>query len=497
MAEKLLRLIETLGNPRILVIGELILDRYIWGEVERISPEAPIPVLHVTSREERLGGAGCVMNNLATLGARVACCSVLGSDENGEAVARKLEKAGIDTAGLRIEQGRETIVKTRMVGFVQSANRAAQHIMRVDEEKITPPNDDTHVELLSYLRGNCADFDAILISDYDKGLINAELVKAVLQTVSKRGVPVVVDPRRTKDFSLYHGVTVLTPNRYEAAMATGMECNSLEGCKRAGEKLLKEISAKEIAITIDKDGIFLCSSGGECSHFAIHARNVYDVSGAGDMVLSAFGLALAAGATAKEAARLANVASGVEVTKLGAAPVSVHELYEAISAEHIDPEDKLRKRSEIRAIADAHRSAGETVVFTNGCFDILHPGHISYLQFARSKGDVLVVGLNSDASVRAIKGEGRPVMDEKARTAVLGALEPVTHIVLFDEETPGELIEEVRPDVLVKGEDWREKGVVGREFVESYGGRVVLAKLLGDYSTTSLIDRIMHLGGKE
>jgi D-beta-D-heptose 7-phosphate kinase/D-beta-D-heptose 1-phosphate adenosyltransferase len=497
LTEKLLRLIETLASPRLLVVGELILDRYIWGEVERVSPEAPIPVLRVSSREERLGGAGCVINNLVTLGARVACCSVLGSDRSGETIAGMLEKSGVDTEGLQIEPGRETPTKTRMIGFVQSANRAAQHIMRMDEEAVHPLGKEIETRLLAYLRERSSDFDAVLISDYGKGLVSAELVSAVVQAAAQRGVPVVVDPRRSEDLSLYRGVTAITPNRYEAAMASGIGCDSFEGLEKAGRKLLEELEVKEVAITIDKEGIFLCRSGGECAHFGVRARSVYDVTGAGDMVLAAFGLALSAGAPVEDAVALANIAAGVEVTKLGAASVSKHELFEAVSSDHMSPESKLRKRSEIRAIAGAHRSAGEVVVFTNGCFDILHPGHVSYLQFARSQGDVLIVGLNSDKSVRDIKGEGRPVVDEGGRAALLGALESVTHIVLFDEPTPKEIVEEVRPDVLVKGEDWAEKGVVGREFVESYGGRVVLAAILEGYSTSAIINRIRKLEGQD
>jgi D-beta-D-heptose 7-phosphate kinase/D-beta-D-heptose 1-phosphate adenosyltransferase len=267
-------------------------------------------------------------------------------------------------------------------------------------------------------------------------------------------------------------------------------CDDFGGLKEAGKKLLEDLDLKEVIITIDKDGIFLCHSSGNCSHLGIVPRNVYDVTGAGDMVLAAFGIAVAAGAPVEDAVRLANVAAGLEVAKLGAAPVSKHELFQAVSADHIAPEGKLRNRSEIRAIAESHRSAGETVVFTNGCFDILHPGHVAYLDFARSQGDVLVVGLNSDKSVRALKGSHRPVLPQADRACLLGALESVTHIVLFDESTPANLVEEVRPDVLVKGEDWREKGVVGRDFVESYGGRVVLAKIVKGHSTSDIIMRI-------
>jgi D-beta-D-heptose 7-phosphate kinase/D-beta-D-heptose 1-phosphate adenosyltransferase len=377
-----------------------------------------------------------------------------------------------------------------MVGFVQSANRAAQHIMRVDEEEPCAPSQKAHTEMLAYLTEHAGGFDAVLISDYDKGLVNAEVVQRIVESCSGKIVPVIVDPRRSEDYSLYAGATAITPNRFEAALASGIGCDDLAGLEKAARKLLNDLRLQQVVVTIDKDGIYLCRSGEDCSHFGIVPRNVYDVTGAGDMVLAAFGIAVAAGAPVEDAVRLANVAAGLEVAKLGAAPVSKHELFEAVSSDHIAPEGKLRNRSEIRAIADAHRSAGEVVVFTNGCFDILHPGHVSYLDFARSQGDVLIVGLNSDKSVKELKGQNRPVLPEMDRACLLGALESVTHIVLFDENTPANLVEEVRPDVLVKGEDWRDKGVVGREFVESYGGRVVLAKIVEGHSSSDIIDRI-------
>jgi D-beta-D-heptose 7-phosphate kinase/D-beta-D-heptose 1-phosphate adenosyltransferase len=362
VTERLVRLIESLGVPKILVVGELMLDRYVWGEVSRVSPEAPIPVLRVTNREERLGGAGCVINNLVTLGARVSCCSVLGNDANSAVIAASLRKIGVDATGLVTEEGRQATVKTRMVGYVQSANRAAQHIMRVDEEEQLPPAEKVRSALLTYLADQAGEFDAVLVSDYDKGLIDAETIKRILGSTEGRNIPVVVDPRRSEDYSLYKGVTAITPNRFEAAMASGVECGSHEGLEKAGKELLRRLEVAQVVITIDKDGIFLCRSGGECSHFGIVPRNVYDVTGAGDMVLAAFGIALASGAPVEDAVGLANVAAGLEVTKLGAAPVSKHELFRALSLDHVAPEGKLRSRVEIGAIAQAHRSAGEIVV---------------------------------------------------------------------------------------------------------------------------------------
>lgn len=489
MQERLISIVKSFSKPRIMVIGDLILDKYVWGEVERISPEAPIPVLHVSHTETRPGGAGCVINNLATYGASVICISVIGADRAGEEVCEKLRSIGVDTAHILSDSSRRTSVKTRLIGFVQSASRAAQHILRVDEEDSEQPRKKILDNTIEFVHANISSCNAVLVSDYNKGLITKRLMSEVIRISNRDGVPVIVDPRKASDFSLYHGVTAITPNRYEAELATGISTKTFEGLKNAGQKLLKLLNARFVDITIDKDGQFLCERGKKSQHFAVKPRAVYDVTGAGDTVLATLGMTVASGFPFREAVELANVAAGIEVSKLGAATVSKSELIEALSQAGSLAEQKIRHRSEISSIADFHRAQNHIVVFTNGCFDIIHPGHIEFLQFAKSHGDVLIVGINSDRSVTSIKGEGRPILSVAERSKILAATAAVDYIVSFDEDTPRKLIEEIRPDILVKGEDWKEKGVVGREFVESLGGRVILAPLLPGISTTEIIER--------
>jgi D-beta-D-heptose 7-phosphate kinase/D-beta-D-heptose 1-phosphate adenosyltransferase len=489
LKERLISIVKSFGRPKVMVIGDLILDRYIWGEVERISPEAPIPVLRVSHSETRPGGAGCVINNLATYSASATCVSVVGIDGRGEEVCEKLQSMGADTTCVLPDASRRTSVKTRLIGFVQSASRAAQHILRVDEEDSEPPRRRLLNAILRFLQSSIPTQDAVLVSDYNKGLITRRLMSEVVKICNRSAVPVIVDPRKAKDFSLYRGVTAITPNRYEAELATGIPTKTFEGLKSAGARLLRLLDARFVDITIDKDGQFLCERGRKFQHFPVKPRAVYDVTGAGDMVLATLGMTVASGFSFSEAVELANVAAGIEVSKLGAATVSKSELIEALSQAGSLAEQKIRHRSEISSIADLHRAQNHIIVFTNGCFDIIHPGHIEFLQFAKSHGDILIVGINSDRSVRSIKGEGRPILKELERTKVLAATQAVDYIVSFDEDTPRKLIEEIRPDILVKGEDWKEKGVVGREFVESLGGRVILAPLVPGVSTSQIIER--------
>jgi D-beta-D-heptose 7-phosphate kinase/D-beta-D-heptose 1-phosphate adenosyltransferase len=490
LRERLISIVKSFGKPKVMVIGDLILDKYVWGEVERISPEAPIPVLRVSHSETRPGGAGCVVSNLTTYGASVTCVSVVGVDGAGKEICEKLQSVSADTTCTISDASRRTSVKTRLIGFVQSASRAAQHILRVDEEDSQPPRRKFLNTIVKFLHSNVPTQSAVLVSDYNKGLITRRLVSEVVKICNRSAVPVIVDPRKARDFSIYHGVTAITPNRYEAELATGIPTKTFEGLKSAGTRLLKLLDARFVDITIDKDGQFLCERGRKSQHFPVKPRAVYDVTGAGDMVLATLGMTVASGFSFSEAVELANVAAGIEVSKLGAATVSKSELIEALSQAGSLAEQKIRHRSEISSIADFHRAQNHIIVFTNGCFDIIHPGHIEFLQFAKSHGDVLIVGINSDRSVRSIKGEGRPILSEIERSKVLAATQAVDYIVSFDEDTPQKLVEQIRPDVLVKGEDWKEKGVVGREFVESLGGRVILAPLVPGVSTTQIIEKV-------
>jgi D-beta-D-heptose 7-phosphate kinase/D-beta-D-heptose 1-phosphate adenosyltransferase len=484
----LIDLVDRLGRPRLGVVGDLMLDRYVFGDAERISPEAPIQVLRVASQECRLGGAGSVVNNLRALGADVSVFSVVGRDDVGRQVMGYLKAAGARTSGVVRLAGRPTTVKTRFVGRAQ--HRIPQQVLRVDEEQVAPIPAEAEDRLLAGIRKGLRRFQAVLLSDYNKGVLTPRLTQAIIRAARRRRVPVLVDPIKDRDYAKYRGATLLTPNRLETEMASGHSVARPEALRRAAGRLLKSLRLDAIVVTLDKDGAYLALKGRKGQMVPTRPRRVYDNAGAGDMVISVVALIVAAGGSLLDAVRLGNVAGGLEVEKFGVQTVSREEIVGDLLGEARRAGDKLRSLENLLVDLARHRAGGESVVFTNGCFDLVHAGHVAFFEFAGAQGEVLVVGVNSDRSVRAIKGAGRPICSEKERARVLAALEAVDYIVLFDEETPERIIRAVRPDVLVKGEDWRAKGVVGRRSVESSGGRVVLAPLLEGLSTTELVRRI-------
>jgi D-beta-D-heptose 7-phosphate kinase/D-beta-D-heptose 1-phosphate adenosyltransferase len=488
MYRQLIHLVERFGRPRICVVGDLMLDRYVFGDAERVSPEAPIQILKVAQEECRLGGAGSVTNNLLALGARVSVFGLVGDDGAGREVLARLKAAGARTTGVVRAKGRPTTIKARFVGRAQ--HRHPQQVLRVDWEDTRPLDRPTEDRLLARLESALAGAQAVLISDYNKGVLTPRLTQQVIRLAKRHRLPVVIDPIKGREYDKYRGATLLTPNRLETHLATGIALTSPQAIRRAARQLMETLSLDALVITLDKDGAYLATRGGAGEHIATRPRPVYDNAGAGDMVISVLALAIAAGAGLPEAVRLANVAGGLEVQKFGVQTVSREEIVGELLSEARRSGDKLRSRENLLADLARHRAQGESVVFTNGCFDVIHAGHIDYLGFAGRQGDVLVVGLNSDRSVRSMKGPQRPICDETQRARVLAGLEAVDYIVIFDEDTPQRLIETVRPDVLVKGEDWRRKGVVGREFVEACGGRVVLAPLVKGLSTTDIVQRI-------
>jgi D-beta-D-heptose 7-phosphate kinase/D-beta-D-heptose 1-phosphate adenosyltransferase len=476
---------------RVLVAGEVILDRYIMGEVARVSPEAPIPVLQVTRVEERLGNAGFVMANLRALGAQVSALSVVGADRNGELLREMFNDLGIDTRAIVVDSDRPTIVKERMLGSVQSANRATQQLLRVDQEAPHALGPARERALCRHLERELTRADGVLISDINKGLLTPALLRRLIDGARRRGIPVVVDPRLTGDFSIYSGATALTPNRYETELATGMRLVDRDAWMRAADELIRRSKLDACLVTLDRDGMYLAERrGGAHAHIATTPRAVYDVTGAGDVVLAVFGLFAIAGLSFAAAAQLANLAAGIEVSRLGVEIITREDLSRALSPGPEGPARKIVSIAELRAALERLRGAGRRVVFTNGCFDLLHAGHIEMLTFARAQGDALVVGLNSDRSVRLLKGNSRPIYPATERALILAALEAVDHVVVFDETRAERIIRAVRPDVLVKGEDWRDKIVDGQTFVESYGGRVALAPLLPGYGTTLTLERL-------
>jgi D-beta-D-heptose 7-phosphate kinase/D-beta-D-heptose 1-phosphate adenosyltransferase len=464
--------IPALKPLRILVAGEVILDRYLWGDVARISPEAPIPILQVHRREEKPGNAGFVMANLRALGARPSAISVIGADRNGAMLREMFRGLGIGTRSLVIDPDRPTIVKERMLGSVQSANRATQQLLRVDEEDPRPLSAVRERALKLRIADELKRADGVLVSDINKGLLTPGLLRTLIDGAHRRGIPIVIDPRLDKDFSIYRGATALTPNRFETETATGMRLSDRAAWRAAAESLVKRLDLKACLITLDRDGMYLAERSGADTYIATTPREVYDVTGAGDVVLTFFGFMVTAGLTLSSAAAIANLAAGIEVGRIGTEIISREDLALALKPAPNGYERKILSNDELTIALDRDRRAGRRIVFTNGCFDLM------------------VVGLNSDRSVRAIKGPDRPINHASDRARMLAALELVDYVLVFDESRAERVVRAVRPDVLVKGEDYRGKVVDGQKFVESYGGLVALAPLLEGHSTTATVERL-------
>ena len=479
--QDLIPVLQRLGRPRVAVIGDFMLDRYVWGEAQRVSPEAPVPVVHAHHEEDRLGGAGNVVANLLELGAEVLCFGVVGADDSGRAMVKALEGLGADASGLVTCPDRPTTQKIR----VMARN---QQMLRVDREERRELVEESGQRLVDAVMA--AEWDAVVLSDYAKGCLTRELVEAILAESRRRGRPSVVDPKH-HDFRFYRGATLLTPNRLEAEAAAGEELPELESLRQRSETLRKGADIQYLLVTLGAEGMLLLGGDQEPIHLPTAARQVYDVTGAGDTVLATAALALADGLPAETAMRLANCAASLAVGKVGTAAVGRDELLQLLRADSV--EGKVHASEDLDAIERAlrgFRAEGRRVVFTNGCFDILHAGHVRYLRAARGLGDVLVVGLNSDESVRRLKGEDRPFNPVHDRAEVLASLECVEMVVSFPQDTPEELIRQLKPDVLVKGADWEGKGVAGAEFVERSGGEVRFIDLLPGRSTSGIADRI-------
>jgi D-beta-D-heptose 7-phosphate kinase/D-beta-D-heptose 1-phosphate adenosyltransferase len=475
---------------RIVVAGEIILDRYVWGEVERISPEAPIPVLRARRREEKPGNAGFVMANLRALGARPVAFGIVGDDYGGRMLRVMFRDLGIDTRGLLVDPERPTIIKERMLGSVQSAHRATQQLLRVDDEDDRPLSAERERDLTRRLGRLLDHADGVLVSDINKGVLTPRLLKELISGAHRRRIPIIVDPRLSTDYSLYDGATAITPNRYETELATGMKLTDRDAWRRAADTLIRKHRLRACLITLDRDGMYLAERNGSGSFISTSPREVYDVTGAGDVVLAVFGLLVIAGLGFSSAAALANIAAGIEVGRLGTEIISRDDLARALTPTDDRIERKIVSVSELKAELESRRRTGQRIVFTNGCFDLLHAGHLQLLSFARAQGDVLTVGVNSDRSVRLMKGKLRPIYPAAERARILAALEMVDYVVVFDDVRAEGIIREVRPDVLVKGADWRGQTIDGQEFVEANGGQVLLAPLLDGHSTSLTISRL-------
>ena len=490
MYEELLKTVTNLGSPNILLVGDFMLDVYTYGDALRISPEAPVPVLKVTKTEHSCGGAGSVATNLAALGASLFCLGIIGEDRNGEEIRGKLAELGVDTTGLLTIANRPTISKQRLIGLAQHRHR--QQLMRIDEETTEPLADELNESILQAYKERLNKADVVCLQDYNKGLLSPTLCKQMIRIASEAKKRVLVDPCMAGDYSKYRGATVITPNRREASTAVGFEIESVEMAAKAATELAEKLKLEAVVITLDKEGAFLKTEK-MSEIIPARPRSVYDVTGAGDMVLATLSIALAADCDYKTAVQLSNITAGIEVEKFGAATVTIEEIINEIVSQNRGKSGKVRSIDSLVEELGWHHRQKATIVFTNGCFDVVHRGHTEFLKFCKLQGEIVVVGLNSDSSVKAIKGPDRPINNQYDRAAVLAALETVDYITVFDEPAPLNLIKQVKPDVLVKGQDWAEKGVIGQEFVESYNGKVVLAPLVEGKSSTSTIEKIKTL----
>jgi D-beta-D-heptose 7-phosphate kinase/D-beta-D-heptose 1-phosphate adenosyltransferase len=449
-----------------------------------------VPVLKITETEHRCGGAGSVAANLAALGAKAYCLGVIGDDPDSEILKTKLIEAGANVDGLFKAPNRPTISKQRLIGLAHHLHR--QQLIRMDREPAESFSDEMTESVLAAYRDKLPDVDMICLQDYNKGLLSESLCRQMIRLASEANKKVLVDPCLTSDYSKYAGATVITPNREESSVAAGFELIDVTTAAKAADYLFQKLQLEAVVITLDKEGAYL-KTGKKGLMIPTRPRSVYDVTGAGEMVLAILAVTLAAGCDYQTAVQLSNIAGGIEVEKFGTETVTIEEIADEIAGQNRRTIGKIRTADSLLSELARHRRQKKTIVFTNGCFDVLHRGHIEYLKFCRQQGDVVVVGLNSDSSVKEIKGPERPINNEHDRASLLAVLEMVDYITIFSEPTPTDLIRKVRPDVLVKGEDWAVKGVVGREFVESYGGKVALAPLVENKSSTATIEKIRSL----
>jgi D-beta-D-heptose 7-phosphate kinase/D-beta-D-heptose 1-phosphate adenosyltransferase len=496
-------LINRLSSPKVLVIGDFILDRYVWGKVDRISPEAPIQILKVQSEDNRLGGAVNVVHNLITLGAEVTVLGVIGPDYASKKILQlfnsiKIQwgKNSLDYKGVIFDKNRSTPIKERMIAH-------NQQMLRVDKER---QNEDYHLlpaierKLLRCFSDNIKSADVIILSDYNKGILTKTLLSKIISLSHKHKKMVLIGPKG-RDFKKYQGATTLVPNRSETEEVTGIEItDNKDSYKIAAQQMLKRYALDFVVLTLGPQGLYLLDRKGVSAYDPARHRDVYDVTGAGDTVLATLGIAFASNLSYQQALHLSNLAAGVVVSKVGTATVTRNEIIQhhnlAPTYDKRITTIKLKPLEQLLKVLHDRKSAGQKIVFTNGCFDLIHQGHIKTLELARSHGDILVVGMNSDKSVHRIKGLHRPILNQHNRALILSAFSAVDFIVIFDEPTPLKLIKRIRPDVLVKGADWQENNISGADVVKRYGGKVVRVPLMPQVSTSNIIRKIQAIPTK-
>jgi len=492
--KNLIELIDRWRMARIVVVGDFMLDEHLYGNAERLSPDAPVPVLAIERHDQMPGGASNVCVDLAALRCEVVCIGLVGRDAAGETLRHKLQEAGCQTQYLVQDAARPTTVKRSYIGLAQ--HRHPQKMFRADFERNGPVDARTAEVLLGHLRSALDGADVLCIEDYDKGVLAGGVSQRVIEIARKANIPLLVDPAALQDYGRYRGATALTPNRTEAEKATGIVTGQPDYDSAAAKRLLRDLELQAIILTLDKHGALLLERDSEPVHVPTEARTVYDVTGAGDMVLAALAAARANGADWLTAVQLANFAAGLEVEKFGVVPIPLDEILLNLYQRGHHGLGKLRTLPHLLPEIEAHRRAGRKIAFTNGCFDIVHAGHIETLRGARAQADLLVLAVNSDRSIRALKGPARPIVPQEQRLKVLSELECVDYLVVFgdgsggENDTPLPLLRTLKPDVLVKGGTYGHDEVVGWEIVESYGGRVATIPPVEGLSTSDIVERI-------
>jgi len=478
-------ILENFSKLRILVVGDVMLDVYIFGDANRISPEAPVPILKVSGENLSLGGAANVARNLRDLGASVEIFGVVGRDAEGENLITLLKQIQVDSSGVISDSKRTTTTKKRLIAD-------NQQIARIDTEEASPIAGELQHRIIKSFSNSVAlnKPDGIIISDYAKGAITKELSNEIIQLARRKEIFVCVDPKG-RDFGKYKGANVITPNQKETEDLCGFQLADDNSLKRAAEIVVDQTEVEGILITRGKDGISFYSKGThEMKTVRSDAREVFDVTGAGDTVVSSFTLSYLSSRSWEDSVRIANCSAGIVVGRIGTSTVTRKELEERLKNGKNQAANKISSRDSLSTAVSQLRQEGKRIVFTNGCFDLLHMGHLQLLMQAKALGDVLVVGINNEESVKRLKGKGRPITGESDRANIVAALDCVDYVAVFGEDTPLELIKALRPDVIVKGGDYSIETVIGRDFVESYGGTVCIVPLVEGISTSQLIDKI-------
>ncbi len=479
--------LEKFSNCKLLVVGDLMIDEYVWGDVDRISPEAPVQVVSVTREDYTLGGSGNVVNNLAALGAGTLVAGVTGTGPGGVLMTEKFRSLGVNTSGVVKDSRRPTTRKTRIIA-------GSQHVLRIDRETRSDITGETRAAIAKYIQEVIPKVDAVLISDYGKGLLTDDLLATIIRQAGQNGKPAIVDPKGL-DFEKYRDAFLITPNKKEAGLAAGIEIVDESTLNRAADVIFEKTNAKNLLITCGKEGMVLFEGAAGPYIIRSKARQVFDVSGAGDTVVAVAGLAIAAGESLQDAATLANLAAGIVVGKIGTATVTLGELTTAMRPLEDTLSQKVKTIGEIPELMRSLKNAGKKIVLTNGCFDFLHAGHMKLFSASKQLGDVLIVAIDDDASVRQLKGAGRPVISARERLKTLSSLDSIDYVVEFASDQLLALIETLVPDVLTKGSNYAAADVFGGDKVAELGGRVELIPVGEALSSSKIIKKIRSARG--